>query len=105
MNQTSKVTERFPSIYNEAPIERRLTPKVGILIVLLIGAALWVRLGGITMATTISIVIRVPAWIIFLAGLTLVIAVIFVTRYHGNYVFGRLGDEISSWMHDEDRML
>lgn len=102
--QNTQQTERFPPIIHNAPMERRLTPKVGILVGILVGAALWAQLGGITMATTVSIVITIPAWIMFLVGLALIIAVVFVTRYKGDYVFGRLGDEIGAWMHDEERM-
>lgn len=105
MQQTSKATERFPPIINTAPIDRRLTPKVGILVVILVGAALWAQLGGITMDTKISIVISIPAWIMFLIGLALIIAVVFVTRYHGNYVFGRTFEQLADWAHDEERML
>src|SRR3990172_4597276 len=97
-------TERFPPIINTAPGERRLTPKIGILVVILIGAALWAQLGGIGIDTTVNIVITVPAWLMFLLGLGVLLCVVFLTRYHGNYVFGRLGDVIARWMHDENRM-
>jgi len=74
------ITERL----NYAPIEchsNGLTPSLGILITILILAALWSRLGGITMDTTVSIVITIPAWIMFLGGLTCAIAAVFGARY------------------------
>lgn len=106
--QNTKHHERFPATPDELYYQdRRLTPKVGILVVILVGAALWARLGGIGITTNIDININisVPAWIMFLGGLALVITVVFFLRYHGNYYFGQLGDSVSSWMHDENRML
>lgn len=60
-----------------------LTPNIGILVVLLVSAVLWLILGGVTFDTTfaINLVIKVPAWIMFLGGLTFIIVTVFGCRY------------------------
>lgn len=60
-----------------------LTPNVGILVVLLVSAVLWLILGGVTLDTTfaINLVIKVPAWLMFLGGLAFIIATVFGARY------------------------
>lgn len=60
-----------------------LTPNIGILVVLLVGAMLWLILGGVTFDTTfaINLVIKVPAWLMFLGGLAFIVGTVFVCRY------------------------
>lgn len=60
-----------------------LTPNIGILVVLLVGAMLWLILGGVTLDTTfaINLVIKVPAWIMFLGGLAFIVVTVFGCRY------------------------
>lgn len=75
------ITERLN--YSTEPIERQsngLTPSIGILTVLCVLAALWSAFGGITMATTINIVISVPAWLMFVGGFGAVVAAVFGAR-------------------------
>lgn len=60
-----------------------LTPNISILVVILVGAMLWLILGGVTLDTTfaINLVIKVPAWLMFAGGLTFTIATVFGCRY------------------------
>lgn len=78
-NSQTDVTTRLD--YSSGETQRSgLTPSIGILLVILIGAALWSQLGGITMDTTVNIAIKIPAWIMFLAGLGTIIAAVFIGR-------------------------
>lgn len=58
-----------------------LTPNAGILVVLLVSAVLWLILGGVTLDTTLSIVIKIPAWLMYAGGVGAVIAAVFGCRY------------------------
>jgi nitroreductase len=82
--QNSKVTERLDHVdrYAVEPEYRNgLTPGIAILIVLLVLAALWRALGGITIDTTLSIIVKVPAWMMFLGATAVFIGAVFIGRY------------------------
>lgn len=75
------ITERLN--YSAEPVERQsngLTPSIGILTVLCVLAALWQALGGVTMSTTVNIVISIPAWLMFVGGFGIVVAAVFGAR-------------------------
>ncbi len=75
------VTERLDRYDIEPGYRNGLTPGIAILIVLLVLAALWKALGGITIDTTLSIIVKIPAWIMFLGGLAVIIGAVFIGRY------------------------
>lgn len=58
-----------------------LTPSIGILVVIGTIAVIWPILGGITMDTTVNIVIHIPAWIMLVFGFVGVAATVFGLRY------------------------
>lgn len=82
-NVQTRETERL-NYSSEIETRRNiLTPNIGIFVVILVGAMLWLVLGGVTLDTTfaINLVIKVPAWLMFLGGLAFIVVTVFVARY------------------------
>lgn len=79
MMQQTNVTERLN--YPSETQRHGLNTNTVIAIVIIILAALWARLGGITLDTTLTMVIKIPMWVMFLSGTGLALLAVFVARY------------------------
>lgn len=79
--QQTRETERLNYSSEIETPRNGLTPSIGILVVIGTIAVIWPIIGGITMDTTINIVIHIPAWIMLVFGFVGVVATVFISRH------------------------